>query len=62
MAIPLTPNKSFLWKNSSCPRLVKQGVLTSLLVEKEIFIKEFLAMVRVINQKMNRERLKGDNT
>jgi len=42
--------------------LVKQETLTRLLVEKEIFTKELLAMARGINQKMNREKVKGDNT
>jgi hypothetical protein len=57
MPIPLDPNQIVSSEELVMSRVVSQEAVIRLLVEKGIFTKEeFLEMVEVTNNKMNREK------
>jgi uncharacterized protein YqgQ len=57
MATPLDPKQIVSYEELLMSQVVQQEALTRLLVEKGIFSKdEFLEMVRVVNQEMNKGR------
>ena len=57
MATPLDPKQIVSYEELLMSQVVQQEALTRLLVKKGIFSKdEFLEMVRVVNQEMNKGR------
>ena len=57
MAIPLDPKQPVSFEELLMPHVVQQEVVTRLLVQKGILVKEeFGEMVRIVDQEMKRKR------
>jgi len=57
MTIPLDPKQIVSYEELLMSQAVQQEALTRLLVEKRIFTKEeFLEMVRVVNEEMEKKQ------
>jgi uncharacterized protein YqgQ len=60
MTIPLDPKQIVSFEELLMSQVVQQEALTRLLVEKGIFTKEeFLAMIKVVDKEMRREKRGG---